>query len=203
MEGSTAIVTGRDGWHGTLMTPADGRREVVILLDDGREVRVASDLLRHQRDDRYYLDIDQADLYQAESHDAEQRVVPVVEERLNVERRAVETGRVRITKSVHEREEMVDLPLVREEVHVERVPINRYVDAPVAVRHDGDTMIVPLVEEVLVVEKRLVLREEIHITKQRSEARNPQSVTLQREEAIVERLAPRNEQEGGGTILAE
>jgi stress response protein YsnF len=49
-------------------------------------------------------------------------------------------------------------------------------------------MIVPILEEVLVVEKRLMVKEEIHITKQRVEKHAPQRVTLRREEAVIERM---------------
>jgi hypothetical protein len=61
-------------------------------------------------------------------------VLPVVDEELRVGKRVVETGRVRVTKRVHEREELVDEPLVREEYDVERVPVNVFVDEPVGPR---------------------------------------------------------------------
>ena len=89
-----------------------------------------------------------------------------------------------------ERTEVVDLPLTREEVSVERVAVNRVVDGPVETRREGDTWIVPVLEEVLVVEKRLMLREEVRITTRRTEVAEPQTVTLRREEAVVERARP-------------
>lgn len=55
------------------------------------------------------------------------------------------------------------------------------------VRYEGDTMIIPLYEEVLVVSKQLVLVEEVRIRTQRSERHEPQPVTLRREEVSVER----------------
>src|SRR5206468_11053851 len=79
-------------------------------------------------------------------------VIPVIHEEIEVSKRKVETGAgVRINKSAREEERTVDLPLVEERVEVERVPIDKAVDGPVAVRHVGDTIIVPVVEEVLVV----------------------------------------------------
>jgi uncharacterized protein (TIGR02271 family) len=118
------------------------------------------------------------------------RVIPVVEEILDVRQRRVETGRVRITKIVHEREEEVKAPRVREEVTIERVTLNRMVDAPISMRQEGDTFIIPLLEEVVVVEKRLMVKEELRITKRRIEEPASQQVTLRREEVIVERLDP-------------
>jgi len=118
------------------------------------------------------------------------RVIPVVEEILDVRQRRVETGRVHITKIVHEREEEVKAPRVREEVTIERVTLNRMVDAPVSMRQEGDTFIIPLLEEVLVVEKRLMVKEELRITKRRIEEQASQQVKLRREEVVVERLDP-------------
>ncbi|MDB5301088.1 MAG: hypothetical protein JWO87_2751, partial [Phycisphaerales bacterium] len=63
------------------------------------------------------------------------------------------------------------------------------------VRREGDTLIVPLVEEVLVVEKRLVLREEVRVTTRRSQTHQPQRVTLRSEEAEIERIAPASSQD--------
>ncbi len=79
-------------------------------------------------------------------------VIPVIEERLIVDKQAIETGRVRIAKKIHETEETVNIPLARDEVNVERVAINQIVDIPSPVRHEGDTMIIPVVEEILVVD---------------------------------------------------
>ena len=71
---------------------------------------------------------------------------------------------------------------------MERVAVDRAVDSPVPVRHVGDTIIVPVLREVLVVEKQLRLVEELHIRKKRTERHQAQTVTLRKEEATVERL---------------
>ena len=82
----------------------------------------------------------------------------------------------------------MDEPLWREDVDITRVPVQRVVDGPIPVCTEGDTTIISLVEEVLVVEKRLMLTEELHLRTRRRETRPPQRVTLRREEARVERL---------------
>jgi uncharacterized protein (TIGR02271 family) len=115
-------------------------------------------------------------------------VVPVVAEELRVGKRTVETGRVRITKRVREHEEVIDRPLLKTNVVVQRVPINQYVKEAPPVREEGDTLIVPMVEEVIVVEKRLILREELRITKQQVETRDPQRVTVRRDEVQIDRI---------------
>jgi len=125
-----------------------------------------------------------------------------MQEELDVRTRRVETGAgVRVEKTIEEREESIDEALLREDVDVERVVVNRVVDAPVAVRYEGDTMVVPVLEEVLVVEKRLVLKEEIRITRRRSEFRDPQRVVLRREHAAVERIEDDQESQVAPAIL--
>jgi stress response protein YsnF len=119
-------------------------------------------------------------------HDRE--VVPVVEEQPVILKRKKLTGGVRVRTVVREAEDVIDEPLVSEEVEVERVPLDGWVEGPVPVRQEGDTTIITLLEEVVVVEKRLRATEEVRITKRRSVRRSPQQVTLRREEAVVERL---------------
>jgi len=68
--------------------------------------------------------------------------------------------------------------------------VNRVVSVAPEVRHEGDVMIVPVLEEVLVVEKRLMLREELRITRRKDEAREPQRVTLRTEQVEVTRDEP-------------
>jgi uncharacterized protein (TIGR02271 family) len=116
-------------------------------------------------------------------------VIPVVQEELAIHKREVESGVVQITKTVHERTERIDVPVAKDELVIERVAIGRLIegDTP-ALRHEGDIMIIPVFEEVLVVEKRLMLREEVRITRRRSEVRESQEVVLRNEAVSVERL---------------
>lgn len=116
--------------------------------------------------------------------------VPVVEEDVIVEKRPVATGKVQVRKRITERQETVDLPLMKEHVDVRRVVVDRPVEAIPEVRREGDTIVIPIVEEVLVVEKRLVLKEELHVTRRRSVERHEENVTLRRQETEVQRVEP-------------
>ncbi len=122
---------------------------------------------------------------------SEQQVIPIVEEKLHVGKQTVETGITRVRKIVREREEVIDEPLLRHEAYVSRVPINRYVEQAPSMRQEADTIIVPVVEEVLYVEKRLLLKEELRITRKSSTVREPQRVVLRGEEAVVEHVDAR------------
>lgn len=115
-------------------------------------------------------------------------VIPVIEERIRVEKKLVESGRVRISKKLQVEEETVDIPVLQEEVVVERVPVHQFVETAPQIRYEGDTMIVPVVREVVVVEKRIELIEELHITKRTTQTQVSQQIDLRKEEVIVERL---------------
>ncbi|HWS90159.1 MAG TPA: YsnF/AvaK domain-containing protein [Pyrinomonadaceae bacterium] len=208
------VLTDKDGLRGFIDEQDAGwdekRGQVLVRLEDGRQALVPADELRHDRDGSLYLPYGLSELTQVspKAHGGQKAdgargdgavVVPVVAEQLEVQKRKVEAGGVRIRKTVSEREEVVDEPLMREEVHVRRVPVNKVVDGPVPVRHVGDTMIVSLLEEVLVVEKRLMVKEELHITKEQVESYRPQRVRLRTEEAVVERV----EDGRGGSSEAE
>jgi stress response protein YsnF len=108
-------------------------------------------------------------------------------EDLLVSKEVRETGRVRIAKRTVEREALVDENLLRERFEIETVPVGRRIDAMPAVRQEGDTTIVPVVEEVLYTERRLFLKEEVHIKLVRTTERYQETVVLRHQEAVVER----------------
>jgi uncharacterized protein (TIGR02271 family) len=189
-------VKDKDGVWGTVVPglphlPSNAA-QVVVQIENGQQFLVPTALLVQQPDGSYELPLRLAELVHSGNehsvHQDEPLVVPVLVEELEVQKRPVETGKVRITKVVHEREAIVDEPLVHDNVAITRVPIQRVVDGPVPVREEHGTTIISVVEEVLVVEKRWMLREEIHIRKQRLETHQPQRITLRSEEVQVERV---------------
>jgi uncharacterized protein (TIGR02271 family) len=113
--------------------------------------------------------------------------IPLVEEEAHVGKRTRTTGRVRIRTEVDEVEQLVAAELMQERVEVERVPVDRIVDAAPPVRTEGDVTIVPVLEEVLVVEKRLVLKEELRIRRSRRQETEEIPVRLRKQRAVVER----------------
>lgn len=153
-------------------------------LDSGQLIQLPPAVVVRREDGVYTTSVHFDDVLQA----GDALVVPLVAESVTVDRRTVETGRVRVTKTVREEQTVIDETLLSDEVDVERREINQMVDSAPQVHYDGDTLVVPLVEEVLVVEKRLVLREEIRITRHQTEKRHTDTVTLRREEAQVERV---------------
>jgi uncharacterized protein (TIGR02271 family) len=197
-------VTGPGGLRGTVDTarwPLDGtRREILIRLEDGKQVMAPVDSLRPLPGGGELSEVGAAEVEPVAaalaSAGSDRVVVPVVAEEVTVGKREVETGRVRVTKLVHEEQQVIDQPLAFEEVVVERVPVNRIADGPVAVRQDGETLVVPLLEEVLVVEKRLMVREEVRISKRRTETHRPETVTVRKEDVKIERIPAANGDDG-------
>ena len=126
-------------------------------------------------------------------------VVPVVQEELQVGRQKTETGRVRITKSVQERDVLVQQASMHEEIEVERVSVNRFIAEPASIRYEGDTMIIPVMEEVPVIETRLRLKEELRVTKRQITTPRSELVRLRTEEVHVERVPAQSDPPGPST----
>lgn len=199
-------VRGRGGLRGVIETgsPAKGEQQVRVVFDGGRSMFIPTSLLTALPDGSFELALGPADLgayavgaAQCQAS-ADERVtvaageavtIPVIEEHADITTRTVESGRVLIHVTPRQREEVVNVPLAQERLEVERVPVNRVVQQPEAIRQEGDVTIVPVYEEVLVVEKRLMLKEEVRLTRHRTTAPHEQRVTLRREEVRVEHAA--------------
>lgn len=122
----------------------DTKPEKRVILEDGRELFVPSSALEPQPDGSFYL------------RSAIEPAVPS-----DLKELPSESGMPKfLTRSAAEQ-------LYREDCDIRRVPVKRIIEAPVEARYEGDVLIVPMMEEVLVVEKRLMLREELHITRRR------------------------------------
>jgi len=105
-------------------------------------------------------------------HDDKSRpVVPLVEETLNVSVLKAVTGRVRVSTTTETFEKVVRQELRGMRADIERVPIDRTLDpgeTPPVPRTEGEVTIIPVLEEILVIEKRLLLKEELRITQRTS-----------------------------------
>lgn len=89
--------------------------------------------------------------------------IPIVEEDVRIDARERVTGRVHVRTFVDNDEVKLSELLGREEVDIERVPIGREIEtAPAPFERDG-VLIVPVIEERLVITKQLFLLEEVRI----------------------------------------
>ena len=125
--------------------------------------------------------------------DGEPVVIPVAREDAAITRERVETGVVRVRKIVHERTELIDEPMLHDEVDIEHVAINRAVAAPEPPREEGDVLVIPVYEEVVTVQRQWILKEEVRLRRREVQTRHREQVVLRGEEAVVERPAPESE----------
>lgn len=189
---NSGFVVDRDGRRGVIReaqpTASEGS---VIVAFDGDSFVVPLTLLERRDDGVFDLPVRVVELTAA------RQIIPVVREEVVVDTRTETTGRVEVTTVTHERTEEVDVDLESVEVEIERVPIGRPADGPLPIREEGDTVVVPVFEERLVVSKQLILKEEIHIARRRSVASHRESVGVREQEVRIERRPPGGDEDVG------
>ena len=121
--------------------------------------------------------------------------LPLVGEEAVARVHEVSRGRVVINKRVEVVPHEANIDIGTDRVDVERVAVNKEVDQPPSTRQEGDTLIVPVVEEVLVVTKRYRIIEEVHVHKYRDVQTETFEEDLKREVVEVREIG-----EDGETI---
>lgn len=130
------------------------------------------------------------DTYRSDTPIEAEEILPLVEETATVHKRAVVTGKVRVRTVTDAAEELAKATLQSDTLEVTRVLVDKVVETAPEIRTEGDLTIVPVLEEVLVVTKQLVLKEELHIRRRVETETVEVPVTLRKQRAIVEREAP-------------
>jgi stress response protein YsnF len=114
--------------------------------------------------------------------------IPVVAEEVIVHARRSKEATVRVSKRVQEDQVVAEGQAVKRTVSIERIPINRFVERPTGLRQEGDTLIIPVFEEVPVVVMKTKLKEEVRVTTRTVSERRPLPVDVRREQVSVERI---------------
>ena len=122
---------------------------------------------------------------------------PLYAEDLTVSKRQIPGDVVQVGTITRENECFVDETLNHERVQIDRIPIGRQVDAVPPVRQEGNTTILSVVEESIVIERRLILKEEVHIRRLHGSERHQEAVILRKQEAAVTRIEPHNSEPSG------
>ena len=152
------------GRIGSLFSTArflDPRAEKTIRLDNGQEITVPSAALKVQPDGSFRL-LERrpataiAPPLAAPASAAAPAPSPEVTPEVNEE-----------SPEVLEPEELRKAGFFEDDYDIEHVPVGRIINAPVAQRQEGETLVLPVVEEVLVYRRKLYLREEIRITRRK------------------------------------
>jgi len=118
----------------------------------------------------------------------EDQVVPLYAEEASIAKTRVVTGQVKVGTVTRETEQIVEELLEHEHVEIERTPIGKQVDEAPPMREEGDTLIIPILEEIVVVERRLLLKEEVRIHKTREKQPYQERVVVRKQEAVITRL---------------
>jgi stress response protein YsnF len=123
----------------------------------------------------------------------EEVVIPLAEEEIAISKREVETGQVRVALNTDVETVIARETLRGTRIEVERVSVNRMLldgePAPQS-REEGDTLVIPVVEERPVVVKRLVVTEEVRLRFVTTETPFEEAVSARREKATVDRVSP-------------
>jgi uncharacterized protein (TIGR02271 family) len=116
--------------------------------------------------------------------------IPLPVEEVSVSRREIKQANVQIALNTRTREQLIDEELTHVRVEIERFSIDQTVEAVPPIRQEGDITIIPVVEEVVIVERRLVLKEEVRVRRVSTKEQHQETVVLRQQEAVVTREGP-------------
>ena len=116
--------------------------------------------------------------------------IPLHVEEISVSRREIKKANVQVARVTGTREQLIDEELTHVRVEIDRVPIDRTVEVAPPIRQEGDITIIPVVEEIVVVERRLILKEEVRVRRVSTKEQHQETVVLRQQEAVVTREGP-------------
>lgn len=114
-------------------------------------------------------------------------VLKLAEEQVTLSKEKIVDGRVRVTRSTSEHDEVINTLLQREKVEVERVPKAQRIETMPEIREENGVLIVPVVEEEIEIVRKLILKEELHIRKVEQQVPFQEVVTLRKQHVKVEK----------------
>jgi stress response protein YsnF len=157
--------------------------DVIVELASGVRLALPTELLGPAPDGGYQVGVRWAELV-AQQAPTE---IPVIAEEVSVHTRPVIREELRVQRRIVTEDRDVETPVWRERIVVEKIPRDVFVEKMPEVRHEGDTLVVPCVEEVVVTERRLHLREELRIRVVREQVIDRQTISLRRHHIDVVR----------------
>jgi len=112
--------------------------------------------------------------------------VPVAEEQLEAQKTIRQAGEVRIRKVVHTELKHFTVPVMKEEVTIDRTPVT---DTAASAGEDAfqeKTIAVPIMEEDVTVTKRPVVKEEVRVQKNRTEEQREVADEVRKEDVQID-----------------
>ena len=119
----------------------------------------------------------------------DEQVIALQSEHLDFSKKRIVTGEVEVSTMTRLHDAVVDEVLTSQHASIERVPVGRVISTVPEIREEDGVLIIPVIEEIVVVERRLVLKEEVRISRSTSTQRHRETVTLRQQEAVIQRKA--------------
>jgi Domain of unknown function (DUF2382) len=116
-----------------------------------------------------------------------EEIIPIIEEHVVLGTERATTATVRVRTVTHEEEHAIDEPVRITDVEVKRVPVDLWTDEPVADRIEGDTRVISVYREEIIVQRRMHVVEEVHVCLRRREERHREIVHTQQTQVVVDR----------------
>jgi uncharacterized protein (TIGR02271 family) len=191
------IIVREDGKEGSVLRRIKSKGKpdtLVVEFDDGTRLETTEAQLSRRKDGAALLlrpsrTVSNLPVQAVELAPGEELVVPIAAESIDVQKRQVVRGVIHVQTRVETTEQTVDEPLIHEEVNVERVPIDKEIgDQYPKVREENGVLVIPVVEEVLVVRKQLRLKEELRVIRRKKTVHEPQTFQVRRQLVEVERV---------------
>ena len=123
----------------------------------------------------------------SEDRRAAEEIIPVIQEDVVIGTERAITGTVRMRTVIDEEEHAIDEPVTITDVEVKRVPVDLWTDEPIADRVEGDTRIISVHREEIIVQRRLHVVEEVHVTSRKREERHREIVRTRKTQVVVDR----------------
>ena len=123
----------------------------------------------------------------SEDRRAAEEIIPVIQEDVVIGTERITTGTVRVRTVLHEDEHAIDEPITTTDVEVKRIPVDLWTDEPIADRVEGDTRIISVHREEIIVQRRLHVVEEVHVTLRKREERHREIVRTRQTQVVVDR----------------
>jgi len=180
-----AVVVDQDGASGRIcefVVENPNTAKVIVELQGGSRVSFPADLL-HPEDDGYTIPARWSQFAATAPDSAD---IPVIAESVTVGVRSVPREQLRVRRRVVTSQKLIATPVWREHIEVKRVPRDELMHRMPEPRQEGDTLIIPRVEEVAVVETRLRLCEELRIRVIREQHVDRRTISLRHHEIEIE-----------------
>jgi uncharacterized protein (TIGR02271 family) len=178
---------GRAGEGIIVMVKAAGRREEAETILEANGADLGASNTRQATSYPETGDAAYADRSSSTTNVQSPRRIQLYGEVLRVHRDRVERGEVRLRKETVTETQNIQVPVTREELVVERVPVTGEQAAPGAtVGSDSEEIRIPLSEEQVRIEKEPVVREQVEVGKRQVTNTENREETVRREELRVD-----------------